>query len=448
MLFFSKPQDRFYPLPGTRQRFWVSPCGTIALDALVHDLKNITLDRETWPDDAIKCEMLDNQLVYCFPEAIEHHAEYPSVFEDVDNGRVYVAAWVVSIAALKGFYIDPWYFRMVEPIYLNGDISNPSPCNLAYRFKEPVESDFYPGTRIIPGFTRYSISADGTELYSHESNRINHGGLKSAPYDDHGYRHANPSNDAGSGKTCGIHRLVALAWVTDYTPWHLIKGHVDHIDTNRTNNHYTNLQWLTSSENVVKGRLDAKRRLRGEIPLYDYREVKQTNVVKEVWYSEETKHLFEGNTVTVFGSVKRTIEEDQKLELMNIKTKEVLSFPSIKDLCEFIGRTHAVVYNAIRKIAAGHWTVLANEWLLRIDDRPWPDPDVVDLEHRNANGRFTILVKEPGKEEVEEWFSASKLFREKGISRKLGFRALKQKNQGPIGGILMKIKGDETPWVA
>lgn len=42
------------------------------------------------------------------------------------------------------------------------------------------------------------------------------------------------------------HRLLALAFI----PNPLNKPQVNHIDTNRSNNHYSNLEWCTASENV------------------------------------------------------------------------------------------------------------------------------------------------------------------------------------------------------
>lgn len=43
-----------------------------------------------------------------------------------------------------------------------------------------------------------------------------------------------------------IHRLVALYFIPNI----FNKNQVNHIDGNRLNNHYTNIQWVTSKENI------------------------------------------------------------------------------------------------------------------------------------------------------------------------------------------------------
>ena len=53
----------------------------------------------------------------------------------------------------------------------------------------------------------------------------------------------------GGVKMKYIHRLVAEI----YVPGYFEGAHVDHIDCNILNNHYTNLQWCTKEYNSTKG---------------------------------------------------------------------------------------------------------------------------------------------------------------------------------------------------
>ena len=59
-----------------------------------------------------------------------------------------------------------------------------------------------------------------------------------------GYLHVKLRKN-GVNKTINIHRLVALHFLEDYS----IKGTVNHIDGDKTNNHANNLEWATQSEN-------------------------------------------------------------------------------------------------------------------------------------------------------------------------------------------------------
>lgn len=98
--------------------------------------------------------------------------------------------------------------------------------------------------KTIPEFPDYSITPEG-QVWSHKRNKF----LKQSQ-NKQGYLKANLFNDLGS-TTCRIHRLVGKAFIP------LPEGFngnydiatINHIDHNRQNNHYTNLEWVTLSHN-------------------------------------------------------------------------------------------------------------------------------------------------------------------------------------------------------
>ena len=60
-----------------------------------------------------------------------------------------------------------------------------------------------------------------------------------------GYLYCNISTN-GKVTKVKIHRLVAITFVDNLNN----KDTVNHIDGNKLNNHYTNLEWLTRKENI------------------------------------------------------------------------------------------------------------------------------------------------------------------------------------------------------
>lgn len=61
---------------------------------------------------------------------------------------------------------------------------------------------------------------------------------------DHGYCYVHLHRE-GKHKKCLMHRLVAMAFIANP----LNKRCVNHLDSNRQNNHVENLEWCTHSEN-------------------------------------------------------------------------------------------------------------------------------------------------------------------------------------------------------
>ncbi|MGL5575244.1 MAG: HNH endonuclease [Sarcina sp.] len=61
-----------------------------------------------------------------------------------------------------------------------------------------------------------------------------------------GYKQIGLMDNNGKQITLPIHRLVALAFCDEYSDE---KNHVNHIDENKENNNYTNLEWCTPGYN-------------------------------------------------------------------------------------------------------------------------------------------------------------------------------------------------------
>jgi len=91
----------------------------------------------------------------------------------------------------------------------------------------------------IEGYPNYLIYDDG-RVYSKRKGIFLCGKLSDSGY--YSYRLC----DRGREKTYKAHRLVAQ----HYIPNPENKPQVDHIDRNRTNNHVSNLRWVTQQENM------------------------------------------------------------------------------------------------------------------------------------------------------------------------------------------------------
>ena len=109
-------------------------------------------------------------------------------------------------------------------------------------------------------------------LLKHDVTNINSEG--------NGYSRVTLSN---SGKTTrmAVHRLVALAFIPN--PYN--KPVVNHIDNNPTNNHVTNLEWVTSKENAQHS---SKQ---GRLIRSTASKAKQSETVIQKTYSKYSKYL-------------------------------------------------------------------------------------------------------------------------------------------------------------
>lgn len=76
-------------------------------------------------------------------------------------------------------------------------------------------------------------------------------GITSGCLSDNNYLVINYLNNDGESKNKLTHRIVAKYFVFKNQNLNLT---VDHIDEDKTNNHWTNLQWLSDRDNIIKSR--------------------------------------------------------------------------------------------------------------------------------------------------------------------------------------------------
>ena len=91
----------------------------------------------------------------------------------------------------------------------------------------------------IAEYNNYSVSYDG-RVFSHELKRE----LKLTE-DKDGYMQARLKNSEGKVKTVAVHRLVAISFIPNLENLPF----VNHLDNNKKNNHFSNLEWCDNKRN-------------------------------------------------------------------------------------------------------------------------------------------------------------------------------------------------------
>lgn len=105
----------------------------------------------------------------------------------------------------------------------------------------------------IPNFSSYGVTFDG-EIFSIKNKKFKKVAIV---IDADGYARAMMNDDSGKRRYSGVHRVMYSAF----------KGNlrtgltIDHIDGNRTNNHWSNLEQVSFIENIKRSFIRRKGKM-------------------------------------------------------------------------------------------------------------------------------------------------------------------------------------------
>jgi len=162
------------------------------------------------------------------------------IFDGV-SFKNYKRSVLVAIIS-KNIKIPHKLWEELDTLAIDGDYNNTHASNLILKFPaDGLRVNNLTDFSYVPGFSRYSVSKDGT-VYSHATNKV------LSPYQDKlGYWMYGCQPDVGKRTIIGKHRLLALAFLK-YT------ANVDELDVNhkdgiKPNCLLSNLEWGTRKHN-------------------------------------------------------------------------------------------------------------------------------------------------------------------------------------------------------
>lgn len=237
------------------------------------------------------------------------------------------------------------------------------------------------------------------------------------------------------GQTLTVHRLVAAEFCDKDTPERRL---VNHIDRDKLNNGSENLDFVTHYENNIHAALHRGNPVKPVVLAYPPNGTKpkffQTKEdvmkeldisFKELWFAVKYATDIKGwklhyNNLGIPKSIRKAakpfVHETSQIKFMDVDTKEVIYFGSLKSAAEFLGTTASLVYQTITtpekiRLCFKQYIVVRSE-----EDFPDISPELVaDL--RNHRGRPLFCV-DVNTRRMEIHATAKAFYLLKGISKK------------------------------
>jgi len=100
--------------------------------------------------------------------------------------------------------------------------------------------------KIVPDFPNYEVSDHGRVRRATDSRRMKKGGTRKPSSNEYSYLWITIRDEKGATFRFFIHRLVLIAFVGSCPDGY----QCNHKDGDKTNNHLSNLEWVTPSQNI------------------------------------------------------------------------------------------------------------------------------------------------------------------------------------------------------
>lgn len=235
----------------------------------------------------------------------------------------------------------------IEYRFRDGDSNNLELGNIYYNFKDkPLECKEQPGYYWIPFYNNFVINKDYRVLDLKTNTCLIFNKTKPSKNNPKNITQGYNSNSISGIK---LHRLIALAFI-DYkdNPMRPYTLYVNHINGKPGDDRIENLEWVTPRENLI--------------------------------------HAIEN------GLMPNSITP---IDMKNIKTGEILSFPSVTKAAEYLKWSKGKLFNRLIK----NNKVYPDMWIFKYQENDWPN---VDKTITRMGSKMKVVSVNPETGEIKE----------------------------------------------